>query len=146
MDIEPLLKLLAAITPLIQAIAWPVLFLYLVFHFNNDIKEFFKNLNKFSIKAGATGIEASGERSIESAAFIGAAIAKRTPSSEPISDESVISGIAKKISDATVTKDISNASVLWVDDSPSNNVLEIKSLKALGIKFSISTSTGRVCL
>jgi CheY-like chemotaxis protein len=39
------------------------------------------------------------------------------------------------------SKPIAGASVLWVDDRPTNNTFEQRALEALGIHFTLSTST-----
>jgi CheY-like chemotaxis protein len=140
MDVDQLSRLITATSPVIQAIIWPLLILYVVIHFNTDIKNFLINISEISVKLAGIGIEATAKKTIESAAFAGAAIQKRKSESDS-PNESEISEIANTISEATGSKSISKTSVLWVDDTPSNNILERRALEALGISFTISTDT-----
>jgi CheY-like chemotaxis protein len=141
MDLDQLSNLISAIGSLMQGIIWPILIIYLVLHFNEDIQNILKNISEFSFKAGPTGLEVVGKRSIESAAYAGAAMQKNKSLLDSASDGLEMSGIVNTISEATVSKSTSKTSVLWVDDTPSNNTLERRALGALGILFALSTST-----
>jgi CheY-like chemotaxis protein len=46
-----------------------------------------------------------------------------------------------KLITPSTPKQLNNASILWVDDRPTNNTYEQRALRALGIHISISTST-----
>ncbi|RQW78110.1 MAG: response regulator [Methanothrix sp.] len=140
MDIEQASKFLIAMSPIIQALAWPLLVLYLVIHFNEDIKEFLKNITYITFKIGPPGVEVCAKKSIESAVLTGAATIIKSPS-ESIFGEKEVSRIANTIIETATTKGITEVSILWVDDSPENNNFERRALEALGMKFKISTNT-----
>jgi hypothetical protein len=126
-DIDQLSGLISAIGSLIQGIIWPLLIVFLVAYFDlkniklEDIKNILKNVSEVSIKAGATGLEVAAKRSIESAAFAGAAMQKHKSLSNSEVNERDIKGIVSVISGATISKSTSKTAVLWVDDTPSNN-------------------------
>jgi CheY-like chemotaxis protein len=133
--------------------SWPVIilvvFLLLLYKSGDSLKKFLENLGEFTFKAG--GLEATAKRQqIEAAALLGAAsaasAARQTPASDQQSppDESTLRQVAHVVSEATrpsVVRRFGEAVVLWVDDRPSNNIYERKSLEALGVRFVISTST-----
>jgi PleD family two-component response regulator len=59
-------------------------------------------------------------------------------------DEAKVREVAQAVSEATqpsIARRFGQASILWVDDRPSNNIYERKSLEALGVRFTLSTST-----
>jgi CheY-like chemotaxis protein len=61
-----------------------------------------------------------------------------------VSDEERAREIANVVNQAITPKSLrrlEEASVLWVDDNPSNNLYARKALEALGIHFTISTAT-----
>jgi CheY-like chemotaxis protein len=45
------------------------------------------------------------------------------------------------VNDAALDKGLAGKSILWVDDRPANNIYERQAMEALGIRFTISTST-----
>jgi CheY-like chemotaxis protein len=148
MDTEQFTKFIEAIASLMQALGWPLLVLFVILYFGAPLKKFLSDIGEFTFKAGASGLEATAKRQqIEVAAFLGAAnVSKASDSSEQKlpSDRDRGREIANVVSQAIKPKGIrrlAEASVLWVDDNPSNNFYERKALEALGIRFTISTST-----
>ncbi len=148
MNAEQLTKFIEAIAALIQALGWPLLVLFLVIYFGAPLKKFLSDVGEFTFKAGTSGLEATAKRQqIEAAALLGAASA--TKPTEPSGtrtppDEEKAKEIANVISQSVKPNSLrrlAEASVLWVDDTPTNNLYERKSLEALGIHFTISTST-----
>jgi CheY-like chemotaxis protein len=82
---------------------------------------------------------------IEAASLITAAETAR-PSAD--ANHKTAAAVAKEVADIVssavadnTAKGLANAMVLWVDDRPSNNDREREALEALGIQFTISTST-----
>ncbi len=147
MDTEQFTKLIEALASLIQALGWPLLVLFLAVYFGAPLKKFLSDVGEFTFKAGTSGLEATAKRQqIEAAALLGAASAKPTDAtgSKQVPDEEKAREIANVVSQAVNPKAVrrlAGASVLWVDDNPSNNLYERKALEALGIRFTISTST-----
>ena len=147
MNTEQFTKLMEAVASLVQALGWPLLVLFLVLYFGAPLKKFLSDVGEFTFKAGASGLEATAKRQqIEAAALLGAASASKTDDSsgQKPPDEDKAREIANVVSQAIKPKGIrrlAEASVLWVDDNPSNNLYERKALEALGIRFTPSTST-----
>lgn len=148
MNAEQLTKLIEMITALIQVLSWPLLVLFLVIYLGTPLKKFLSNVGELSFKAGASGLEATVKRQqIEAAASLGAASATKpneASGSQMLPDGGKAKEIANIISQSVKPNSIrrlAEASVLWVDDIPTNNLYERKSLEALGIHFTLSTST-----
>ncbi len=148
MSVDQFTKLIEAITALVQALGWPLLVLFLAIYFGAPLKRFLSDVGEFSVKAGTSGLEATAKRQqIEAAALLGAASASKPSDAsapKPPPDEDKAREIANVVSQAVRPKAIrrlAEASVLWVDDNPSNNLYERKALEAVGIRFTISTST-----
>ncbi|HWR26464.1 MAG TPA: response regulator [candidate division Zixibacteria bacterium] len=150
MAIEDWIKMAEVFVSLIQAIIWPVVLLVIILYFKTSLKSFISNIGEFNLKAGSSGIEATAKRQqIEAAAMLGAASARKSNElegdQEPLNEDKVRE-IASLISDSvtsySASRKLNEASVLWVDDRPENNIFERKSLEALGIRFTISKSTG----
>ena len=85
------------------------------------------------------------KQKIEAAALLAAAEIARPDDAATEAKDSTerAKEIADIVSDATehAVDGIANSSILWVDDRPENNVYERQALEALGIRFTISTST-----
>lgn len=142
-QIAPLIE---AISSLIQALGWPLLVLFILIYFGAPLKKFLSDVSEFTFKAGATGLEATAKRQqIMAAAALGAANAKAGPSGEagPQSEDKAreIADVVTQSIKPRAIRRLSEASILWVDDNPSNNVYERKALEALGIRFTISLDT-----
>jgi len=142
MSLDDAIKLLEAVTKLISALAWPALITFIIVKFGPALTDFFQSLGEISVKGA--GFEASAKRKqAEAAAALVAAAAARPNTDQPSSaatsretldlvQESVTPRLLRKAAQATV---------LWVDDRPDNNVYERQSLEALGVTFVIATST-----
>lgn len=109
-------------------------------------------MSEFTFKAGTSGLEATAkQQETKVAAEVGAALGAASVSkSDDVSegnqvlDDEKAREIANVVSQAIrprMAQQFSEASVLWVDDSPSNNTYERIALEALGIHTTISTST-----
>ncbi|RPJ55053.1 MAG: response regulator [Dehalococcoidia bacterium] len=148
MNTEQFTKLIEAIVALIQALGWPLLVLFLAIYFGAPLKKFLSNIGEFTLKAGTSGLEATAKRQqIEAAALLGAASASKPSDASGVKtppDEEKAREIANVVSQAVKPNSLrrlAEASVLWVDDNPTNNLYERKSLEALGVNFTISTNT-----
>ncbi len=148
MDVEKWTKLIEVTVSLIQALSWPLVVLFILIYFGTPLKKFLGDIGEFTFKAGTSGLEATAKRQqVEAAALLGAASATKpgeVPTGKQVSDEDKAREIANVVTQAVTskaTRRLAEASVLWVDDNPANNIYERKSLEALGIRFTISTST-----
>lgn len=147
MSADQFTKLMEVITALAQTLGWPLIVLFLAIYFGAPLKKFLSDVGEFSLKAGTSGLEATAKRQqIEAAALLGAASASRPSdvSTPKPPDENKAREIANVVSQAVQAKAmrrLAEASLLWVDDNPSNNLYERKALEALGLRFTISTST-----
>jgi CheY-like chemotaxis protein len=145
MEAEGGVTILEGAISLVQALAWPLVVLFILIYLGKPLKKFVDNMGEFSVRAGASGLEATARRQqIEAAALLGAASANRASGSTTPPDEASADKIVSAISQATqpsTVQQLSNASVLWVDDRPANNVYERRALEALGIRLTVSTST-----
>lgn len=147
MSIENWTKFIQAIVPLIQALIWPLLILFILIYLGTPLKKFMESIGEFTFKAGTSGLEATAKRQqIEAAAALGAAEAnkagtsanKQAPDTEKVQD--IVKAVSQTITSKT-TRKLDNTVLLWVDDSPLYQAYERQSLEALGIRCSISTST-----
>jgi CheY-like chemotaxis protein len=132
--------LLSALAEVLHATCWPVLVLAGFVFFRRSIQEFLSNVSEFSLKAGASGLEASAKK-YQTAAILGAALAQKAGGEE--TDPTKAAGIAKSmesLNDQKILR-LSGKHVLWVDDNPTNNVYEQRALEVLGIRISQSLST-----
>ncbi len=152
MDIGNEIKVIEAITPCFQALLWPLALVFILIYLRTPLTKFLGNISEFTFKAGTSGLEATAkQQETKVAAEVGAALGAASVSkSEDVSegkevlDDEKAWEIANIVSQAVrprMVQQFSEASVLWVDDSPSNNAYERIALEALGIHTTISTST-----
>lgn len=144
---EQFVKMIEITLALVQALIWPLVVLFILIYFGNPLKKFLSDIGEFSFKAGASGLEATAKRQqIEAAALLGAASTKSPESLDGRKPSDVEN--AREIADVVSRnvhpqrlRRLAEASVLWVDDAPANNIYERKALETLGLRFNISTST-----
>jgi hypothetical protein len=112
----------------------------MLFRFGRSIADLISTLTEFSVKGA--GFEASGKRKIEAAAALGAALAKPQdgPAGSGSTDPRLASRIVESVS-SRVLRQANKSRVLWVDDKPTNNVHERRSLEPFGITFALAQST-----
>ena len=143
MNVDDWVKLLDAVAKLVAAFVWPGLIAFVLWRFAPSLRNFFEALGEFSLKGA--GFEASAKRKGEAAALLVAAEARRTNDSEETPRSGMDLHAAGKLVDQEVTprvlRKLGQASVLWVDDHPQNNVYERQSLEALGARFALAKST-----
>ena len=146
MDINQIIELIKVLVSLISEISWPLVVLFIVVFLRKPIKEILSSVSEISMKAG--GFEAQAKRQeIEVAASLGAAVGKQE-SESPSDNQIYIENDLFKVTDfvnstfqSKVISRLNSKKILWVDDRPKNNVYETRSLEALGIQITISTST-----
>ncbi|MBC7969364.1 MAG: response regulator [Verrucomicrobia bacterium] len=147
MTIDDLIKLLQVFVSLAQALSWQLLILFILIYFGAPLRSFVSNLGEFTFRAGAAGLEASAKRRIEAGVLLGSASALKssaTTDEQPqLPGEEEAKEIATVVSQTLkpkIAQQLARASVLWVDDNPSDNAHAIRSLEALGIVFTMSAS------
>jgi CheY-like chemotaxis protein len=146
--VDAIVKLIEAISKLVSVLIWPLALGYMIIRFGpafrESLRDFFASLTELTLKGG--GIEASLKRKqTEAAAALTAAAASQkdmavTP--EAVAHEAQLA--ADIVSDSITPSFLRRArrsKVLWVDDTPSNNLNERRALEALGVTFTISQST-----
>lgn len=140
MTVDDISKLLDAIAKLISAVIWPVGIVAALYLFAGPIREFIASLSEFTFKGG--GFEASAKRKTEAAAALGVALAKQ-PDQQPemIAQQARLIGhIVDAVSPRSV-REAKKATILWVDDHPTNNVYERRALEAFGFTFVLARAT-----
>jgi CheY-like chemotaxis protein len=102
----------------------------------------------FSYRITEFAISKSGvtiKQQIVAAAALGAAIAKNPSADEgpeKIAEEAkAVAGVLAEASTPESMRRFGEATILWVDDRPANNVYERQAMEALGLRFVLSTST-----
>lgn len=144
MAIDDFVKVLDAITRLLAVLAGPVVLIFILVHFGQNLREFFSSLGEFTLKGA--GFEASAKRKQAEAAgaLVAAAISRPADGATPETTEREARVAAAVVTDAVTPRIVRRASVstvLWVDDRPRNNIYERQSLEALGVSFTLATST-----
>lgn len=128
-----------------SAIAWPAVIIVLIVYFGRDLRRFVQTSTQ--IRVNVAGVEGTFTRQLESAAAL--AVATVTQRSQgpgdvtPVSEAELreIAGTVRGTAAPAAARRLSEASVLWVDDVPNNNLYERAAMEALGIRFTITTST-----
>jgi CheY-like chemotaxis protein len=143
-SVDDTVKLLDAITKLLNALIWPAVLLFILIRFGQDLREFFSSLGELSLKGA--GFEASLKRKqAEAAAALAAASASRLDGDTTRENAAQEAKIAADIVAEVVTprgiRRASRSTVLWVDDRLRNNIYERQALEALGVNFILATST-----
>lgn len=132
--------LITAVAHLLAAVAWPVVFLFLVIRFRSPIGDFVTHMTEFSFKG--LGVEATARRNLEAAVNVGAAEARAAGADHPAVDAAqVAANLARSLPGRSAQRSLSTSTVLWVDDLPDNNRYERQALEALGIHVTTSLTT-----
>ncbi len=144
MNIEAVSHLIDSIAKLVGVIVWPAIVLFVLVRFAQSLRDFFAGLGEVSLKG--VGFEATAKRrQAEAAAALVAASVSRpdaatTPQSAARSAKEAAAVVSGTVT-ARVIRRASNATALWVDDRPDNNIFERQSLEALGLSFVLAAST-----
>ena len=137
MSIDEFIKLLDAITKLLNVLVWPGVLVFILIQFGSVLREFLKNLGEFSLK-GAGFEAAMKRRQTEAAAAL--AVAGSHRDAEGATPEGAASTVAKTVT-PQIIRQAGKSTVLWVDDNPNNNIYERQALEALGLRFVLALST-----
>lgn len=144
MNVDEFVKITEALTKLLGVSIWPIVLVIVLVKFSPALKEFFYGLGEFSFKGGGFEATAKRKQAEASAALVAASVARpdagTTPESAARNAREAAAVVADTVN-ARVIRRASSATVLWVDDRPSNNIFERQSLEALGISFVLATST-----
>lgn len=134
---------------MVQVMIWPVVILVIVVVFmvlfRQPVGTFIMRAQNFTFKGPAgVGVEVS---SVVGMLAVAAAQTQTedgsgTPGAPSVMNQiKDIAGVANQMVTSGAMRRLSDARVLWVDDRPENNVYERGALEALGVRFTISTST-----
>jgi CheY-like chemotaxis protein len=143
-SVDDIVKLLDAITKLLNVFIWPAVLLFILIRFGQDLRDFFSSLGELSLKGA--GFEASLKRKqAEAAAALAAAAASRPDGDinrESAAKEAKIAAdLVSEVATPRAIRRVSRSTVLWVDDHLDNNIYERQALEALGVNFVLATST-----
>jgi CheY-like chemotaxis protein len=143
-SVDDIVKLLDAITKLLNVLIWPAVLLFILIQFGQDLRDFFSSLGELSLKG--VGFEASLKRKqAEVSAALAAAAASRsdgdTNRESAAKEAKIAADIVSEVVTPRVIRRASRSTVLWVDDCPNNNIYERQALEALGVNFVLATST-----
>ncbi|MBD2081607.1 response regulator [Leptolyngbya sp. FACHB-17] len=144
MSVDDVVKLLDAVTKLLNVLIWPAVLLFILIRFGRDLRDFFSSLGELSLKGA--GFEASLKRKqAEVSAALAAAAASRsdgdTNRESAAKEAKIAADIVSEVVTPRVIRRASRSTVLWVDDYPNNNIYERQALEALGVNFVLATST-----
>jgi hypothetical protein len=143
-SVDDVVKLLDAVTKLLNVLIWSAVLLFILIRFGRDLRDFFSSLGELSLKGA--GFEASLKRKqAEVSAALAAAAASRsdgdTNRESAAKEAKIAADIVSEVVTPRVIRRASRSTVLWVDDFPNNNIYERQALEALGVNFVLATST-----
>lgn len=147
MNLDHWLGIASEAANVLQAIVWLLFAVGVFAYFRRPVREFLRQAAELTIKAGPSGIEATMRRQvIEVSATLAAAEATKVPatgSGSELSPDQVgeIVRVVEGTISPSVGKPFADASILWVDDRPSNNTYERRSFESLGIHVALALST-----
>lgn len=144
MSVDEIVKLLDAVTKLLNVLVWPGIFLFILIRFRPDLREFFINLSEVSLKAAGIDLSMKRKQAEAAAALAAAAVSRSDEGVIPETFAKEARAAANIVTEAVTPRIIKRAgksTVLWVDDRPKNNINERQALEALGVSFVLATST-----
>jgi hypothetical protein len=122
MTIDNAIKILEAATKLLSVLVWPALLVFVLIRFGSALREFIANLGEFSLRGA--GIEASAKRTQAAAALAAATVSHSEAGTTPeatAKDALAATQVVAEIVTPRMIRRARRATVLWVDDRPSNN-------------------------
>jgi CheY-like chemotaxis protein len=144
MSVDEFVKLTEALSKLLGVLVWPALLAFVLVRFGPALKEFFSSLGEFTFKGGGFEATAKRKQAEAAAALVAASVARpdanTTPESAAREAKEAAAVVAESVNPRVIRR-ASEATALWVDDRPSNNIFERQSLEALGVSFVLATST-----
>jgi CheY-like chemotaxis protein len=127
-----------AFVSLVQALAWPLLVLFLVFYFGGSLKALLdEDTSEVAFKAGPSGIEFSKSQVDVASSLSAASASTQSPTASP---QKIANVVTQTIEPVTIRR-LAGTSILWVDDDQNNNLYERKAFEDLGISVVLATST-----
>ena len=134
--------LAAALAQLISVLVWPCLLVYVLVRFSPQITDFLANLSAISLRGGGFEVTATS-RNQAAASLAAAAVAWPSQDGTPHATANAARQAVRTVGDLSrsAIRRFADATILWVDDEPNNNINERQSLEALGVRFILSTST-----
>lgn len=135
------IELLRILLEALEAVSWPAVGLVFLWYFGEPLKEILRDSD--SVRLGGAGIDAQVTRNeSQASAFMGAAAASKNPNTVNHPEEVVrqIESFSNSVSNDS-TDGVAGSRILWVDDNPSNNLYECRSLDALGIDITTAERT-----
>jgi CheY-like chemotaxis protein len=126
---------------LINSLAWPLVFLFLLAIVAAPLRTFLGGVEKFNLEAHGVKLNAEVTKRVASA-LSGAYDRKeaREGPSAPHGTQAGIEKVVAKVASPESVQRLKGTLLLWVDDHPNNNVLERRALEALGVRFTNVTS------
>ncbi len=144
MSVDEFTRMLEALTKLLGVLVWPALLAFVLIRFGPALRDFFSSLGEFTFKGGGFEATAKRKQAEAAAALVAASVARPDANTTPESaarDAKEAAAVVAESVNARVIRRASEATALWVDDRPSNNIFERQSLEALGVSFVLATST-----
>lgn len=145
MTIDAIVKLLNAITKLLEAVIWPVILFFIFTKYRSSLESLFSDLLELSFKgAGIEGSLKLRKTQAKAAAEIAAAVSQKDKIVESVIGEreaNIIANIIVESITPNLIKKAEKSNILWVDDRPDNNIYERQSLQTLGVNFILAKST-----
>ncbi len=144
MSVDEFTRLLEALTKLLGVLVWPALLAFVLIRFGPALRDFLSSLGEFTFKGGGFEATAKRKQADAAAALVAASVARPDANTTPESaarDAKEAAAVVAESVNARVIRRASEATALWVDDRPSNNIFERQSLEALGVSFVLATST-----
>jgi CheY-like chemotaxis protein len=125
-----------------KATVWPAVAIFLVVKFGDPLHGMLKAVaeGRASLEAGPSGLKITqAAQSAVSAAIAAGAQAKDAPPAEQAAiARGIVQAAQSSLSSASV---LATRKILWVDDTPSNNILLTRSFRDLGITVVNTLST-----
>lgn len=141
---DTFIRLIEAVVKLLGALAWPAVALIVLWWFRDALRQLFSNISEGSFKA--FGIEGSAKLAKIQEAIVSADLSKQNPKRAENINLSQSVGKSLRAADYAAGllithRDVTKRRLLWVDDTPTNNVLEAKAIEELGFQVDFAIST-----
>jgi CheY-like chemotaxis protein len=149
MIFDQIIKLLNAITPLLQVLIWPIIILFLWRAFKIYVEDLRKdkNVSEMGFGVGPSGLNLNFKKQVNVAtSLVQDNVVKQVkegvtnPTLSSAQKDAIVDVVSMATHPATAQR-IAGAKVLWVDDHPENNLYPRKAMEELGIQITLSTST-----
>lgn len=125
----------------LAAISWPLIVGLVALYFAKPVKRLVEE--SYEATVGGPGFEATFKRDVRSAFLFGLSVGEEPRSPDQISEEQLddlLTELSTYLNPET-RDELTDASLLWVDDSPENNLTERETFASLGIDIDLSKST-----